>query len=449
MRFYFSCNKRDKLIRKLKISILLSFAFILFASCGVDKVDDTTGGLGRVSFRIYKNNFPEGIKILRFNIKNGKSENKTAEFRVTENDPDVYTVDLPAPENYDIEILAEDAGGKLIFKGTDKTLIAKDIFTPILLQFENTDRRPGNVVIQYTWGSKINEWTDYPLNPIIQGSGSIYDSYGVSHPFVLKEEDRYLMWFKGLANDGISYIFCATSVNGFNWELILDGPVLKPGELGTWDCAATDCPVVIKEKGLYRMYYSGWVNQNGSWNVGTATSEDGKIWTKHDSPIILGDSTAWDFKISPHSIFKKDNKYYLFYSGKKKLLDHRIGIAISADGINWTKYKYNPVLVPSQYWEGSGVYFPSIIYEKDQYKMIYSNSSTESKSFGFAYSVDGLNWQKFNSNPVFSLSNTSGNFIQVSYPNLIDLGSEYRLYYSGLYPTKLNIFTINVAVLLK
>jgi len=64
--------------------------------------------------------------------------------------------------------------------------------------------------------------------------------------------------------------------------------------------------------------------------------------------------------------------------------------------------------------------------------MVYMNSS--GTGFGFAYSSDGMNWTKDNSNPFFTRENTANGWAdnKIAYPNLIKTGNETRIYYSGI-----------------
>jgi len=110
----------------------------------------------------------------------------------------------------------------------------------------------------------------------------------------------------------------------------------------------------------------------------------------------------------------------------------KIGLATSTDAINWTRFEGNPILTNTEPWEENGVYEPTVIVENNQFKMIYMNSS--SSGFGAAYSSDGIHWTKSNSNPFFTTENTANNWAadKISYPSLIKLETESRIYYSGI-----------------
>jgi len=57
-----------------------------------------------------------------------------------------------------------------------------------------------------------------------------------------------------------------------------------------------------------------------------------------------------------------------------------------------------------------------------------------SNGFGFAYSSDGMNWTKDNSNPFFTWENTANGWAdyKIAYPNLIKTENDLRIYYSSI-----------------
>ena len=92
---------------------------------------------------------------------------------------------------------------------------------------------------------------------------------------------------------------------------------------------------------------------------------------------------------------------------------HRIGYAISSDGINWNKYNNASTTSPpyvdsdpvmnlglSGSWEDEHVYRPAIIYDGSEYKMWYGGGDNSVIKTGYATSMDGINWERYGGNPV-------------------------------------------------
>ena len=112
--------------------------------------------------------------------------------------------------------------------------------------------------------------------------------------------------------------------------------------------------------------------------------------------------------------------------------EYKIGVAISTDGINFTKYSGNPILTNDKPWELNGILDGSVIMDNGTLKMVYMNSNAS--GFGFATSSDGLNWVKDNNNPFFTINNTANNWADddIAYPSLVKTNNEYRIYYCGI-----------------
>jgi hypothetical protein len=114
------------------------------------------------------------------------------------------------------------------------------------------------------------------------------------------------------------------------------------------------------------MYYSGGDNltSNTNWFIGMATSNDGIVWKMYNNPetkqhpfadsdpvIITGKPGEWDSDVVLAGfIFRLHGDFEMYFYGSltPKIMDDSweagsIGHAISEDGIHWEKYIKNPV----------------------------------------------------------------------------------------------------------
>lgn len=204
-------------------------------------------------------------------------------------------------------------------------------------------------------------------------------------------------------------------------------------------------PFVIKENGLYRMYFKEQL-KDGKPHISTATSKDGIVWEKYNgNPIITpGKDNAWDSnRAGPGSYLKKDGIYMLWYTGFNKEGITAIGHATSKDGIKWQKHKASPVLkASSSGWDSTSVIAPRVIYDNEEkiFKMWYrgkrhlKEKGGNEHAIGYATSKDGVKWEKYNGNPVLSPGNgnewDAGNF--VGDPTVIKINGEYRMWYCNM-----------------
>ena len=145
-------------------------------------------------------------------------------------------------------------------------------------------------------------------------------------------------------------------------------------------------------------------------------------WIKYnENPVlsksneIIGDRVDWDyFCAADCSVLKDGNTYKMWYTGSGQtetdsIIRVRIGYAYSFDGINWIKYENNPVLEPTLgEWDYVGLETVSVLLdieapETERYKMWYAgvyDIETGLYKFGYAYSSDGINWIKYEGNPI-------------------------------------------------
>lgn len=334
-----------------------------------------------------------------------------------------------------LKIEAKDNSATVIYRGeTDVTIVA-GVVTQVSMQLQPTTTNMGSIYILVNWGTGtvLNKWIDYSFNPILVRLNSTLDRYGVVNPFVLADSNKYKMWY--LNAGGTGTVGYAESTDGLSWNRIGSQPVMVPGT-NYWEMV-TICPgPVIKVNNQYWMYYSGSaVGGMGPSQTGLATSVDGINWTKRTNPVLTA-QTGWETSVIASDVIKIGNTFYMYYTGRTFPI-YKIGLATSTDGINWTKYSGNPILVADKSWEGDGVYCASVAFFNNKYTMVYQNAKNifADIAFGMATSTDGINWVKESSNPFYTGQNTANHWVNcIHYPYLKKFGNELRIYYSGYDP---------------
>jgi len=416
---------------KVKILYLLSLLILFLSSCSKDQSilkpeEERVGGL---TLTIDKKNVPSNVvKVIAYLTREGY-ESFTGELNLlTETSADIFLEDIYSGK-WHLLVEALNENETVVYKGETDVTVLEGITTEVNLVLFPAASGTGSIYIYVTWGSS-SEWIDYKDNPVLKPFGNGYDNYGISQPVLLKEGSKYLMWYMTDAGSAVKYVFYAESEDGINWVRPLSSPVLSPGNPGTWDSWAVHPGAVIKDSGIYRMYYVAWSETHSNWNIGLATSRDGISWEKYSDPVLYG-ADGWEYQIGSSSIIKEGNNFLLYYYGISRSGEVAIGAASSADGIEWSKNENNPVLIPENSWEGRGVYYPSVIKDGNEYKMVYMNK--ESNAFGMASSEDGIHWTKLSSEPFFKNESTADNWAyDIAYPHIFKKGNEYRIYYSGI-----------------
>jgi hypothetical protein len=248
------------------------------------------------------------------------------------------------------------------------------------------------------------KWTKYEGNPVL---GGLFPDWA-GDPSVIRDGDILKMWMTGgypnSGYDPLCQIGYATSVDGIHW-IPHPGPVLHVGGPGEWDRDGVETVCVIKD-------------------VEAPHSERYKMWFYGENP----DYTA-------------------------------IGYATSSDGINWTKYAKNPVLLPGPAgsWDAA-ICGPTVIKDYDappseRYKMWYTGLKIEfigeisvTWAIGYATSPDGINWTKYPGNPVLEQGPPGAwDAYFVCEPSVIKTRGMYEMWHSGA-PGHENFDPINVSI---
>ena len=297
-------------------------------------------------------------------------------------------------------------------------------------------------------------WTKNSSPVLTRSEPYKYDFYVASDCWVLYHDGQYKMWYTGggavLPDETLRSRICyATSPDGINWEKYASNPVMDVS-VDAWDSLGVETASVIIDDAApanqrYKMWYAGQTLNDYKYEIGYAYSADGISWSKHSTPVVLvGDANSWDncFLEGP-SVIKDGNTYKMWYAGYDCTINGlatdgkvNIGYATSSDGITWTKYENNPVLTTTQNtWDKVYVQDPHVIQYNNAYHMWYGGADVSDnycQQTGYAYSVDGIHWEKSNHNPVLKRGTTGQwDANTSSFPSVLIKNDYLHLWYTG------------------
>lgn len=282
-----------------------------------------------------------------------------------------------------------------------------------------------------TLGSTVGvTWVKYPGNPLNLGTS-------LTWPWVVYDGQMFKMWYTNLTEQSDAQNICfADSSDGIDWTR--HGMVLNKGEAGSWDSGAIMGAVILYDGTTYKMWYLGMALVRAC-SVGYATSSDGIHWSKDSgNPVMTpGGNGGWDnWHIAQISIIFNGTHYIMWY-GAQAVPDCNVamGVAISVDGVSWTKYQGNPVLVGGPGgWDSAHIFPGPVIGSGGQYEMWYYGQPRDLPgSIGLATSPDGFSWSKYGGNPVLE-SGPAGAWdsATVHHPCVLERDGDMLMWYSGL-----------------
>ena len=216
-------------------------------------------------------------------------------------------------------------------------------------------------------------------------------SWAMRDPCVIKDDDGYKMWYTahdGSGQPGGTRVEYATSDDGVSWTQ--HGAVMSSGAAGSPDEYGIHNPEVVKEDGVYKMWYGGTgTGANAPSTISYATSADGVAWNKQQV-VMESDGSGFDAaQVFPGGMYKEDDTYYLMYHGYDAANSKvQMGVATSNDGINFTRQD-DPLLPtggPNDFDNGMIGYSVcdgvSVVRVGDEYKMWYGAYANQGQYAG-------------------------------------------------------------------
>ena len=226
----------------------------------------------------------------------------------------------------------------------------------------------------------------------------------------MREDGIYHMWYTGYINeDGEKHLGYAYSTDGFNWTRYPQNPIYSHG----W----VEDVCVIKSDSVYYMFSEG----RGD-TAHLLISKDRLNWTELGN-LDIRQTNGEKIKPGPYgtpTVLKEDGTWYLFYERN----DLGIWLAKSTDMKIWTNVQDNPVIEmgPEEY-DRYAVAMDQVIKYQGLYFGYYHASAFKDWhewTSDVAVSPDLIHWVKYPGNPILKENKSS--------PILVDDGRRFRLY---------------------
>ncbi|MCS6850216.1 MAG: hypothetical protein NZ700_03480 [Gemmataceae bacterium] len=261
---------------------------------------------------------------------------------------------------------------------------------------------------------ELVRFVPYQANPVFKGEPGRWDAIIRERGWIMRDDGVWKLWYTGYdQKDGTRLLGYATSPDGIQWTRHPRNPLVRDH----W----VEDMMVVKHDGTYYMFAEGARDR-----AQLLTSPNGIDWTlkgrldvrlKNGSPIPdgpYGTPTAW----------REDGRWHLFYERS----DLGIWLAASEDLKTWTNVQDEPVLKPGPAeYDRDLIALNQIIKYQGRYYALYHGSARSGPNArlwctALAVSSDLIHWQKYPGNPLLPIRDNKSSGI------LVHDGEQFRLY---------------------
>ncbi len=209
----------------------------------------------------------------------------------------------------------------------------------------------------------------------------------------------YIGWEQGVTVPYRHSIGLAVSTDGgLSFERVFEGPVVDRTPHEPYFCTS---PFVLRDGARWKLWYASttaWVDVNGRpeprYQIKYAESLDGREWSRPNLTCI---EYAHDGEANgKQCVIKESGLYRMWYSYRgivgyriDKAQSYRIGYAESRDGTSWKRMDHTVGLEPSsEGWDSMMVAYPSVYEHRGVKHMLYAGNGFGESGFGYAVLED-------------------------------------------------------------
>jgi len=230
---------------------------------------------------------------------------------------------------------------------------------------------------------------------------------------------------------------------------IHDKPIMDIGGIGMFDDCGTICTCAVKENSQIYLYYTAYsISHKVPYKnaIGLAVSEDHGYTFKRmfDGPILDRSKDEPYFVISPW-VIKDQNRWHMWYASATNwiLIDdkpeslYHIKYAYSNDGIVWQRNNIS-CIIPLHSTEANAR--PTVIMEDDKFKMWFTYRGSHdfrdgSESYRIGYAEAKLNepsvWVRKDQESGLNTEIEGVDNLMQAYPSVIIIDNKKLFYYNG------------------
>ncbi len=251
---------------------------------------------------------------------------------------------------------------------------------------KNNRSHIGYVLADINSSFKILEYSKEPVLSL--GKLGCFDDNGVTPSWVVNYNGKkylyYIGWNKAsTVRMGLIMGLAISEDNGLTFHRYSSAPILERTDKEPY--AILTAPCVLFDKDIWKMWYVsgiGWVNPDlPRYNIKYAESNDGIKWDRKGIVCI-------DFKVDENAlarpcVIKENGIYKMWYSYKGD--NYRIGYAESRDGITWGRLdKQAGIDVSKSGHDSEMIEYAFVFNHKGKKYMLYNGNDYGKEGIGLA-----------------------------------------------------------------
>ena len=176
-----------------------------------------------------------------------------------------------------------------------------------------------------------------------------YESKGLCAPCARVIDGKVHLFYQTYGNGKNDAICHAWSDDGIKFTRNATNPIFHPE--AAWTCGRAIDAEVIKFKDMYLLYYATRDPEYKIQMQGVAVAPATTDFKRQDwknlstEKPMLKPELPWEKDcIEGASVIEKNGKLYMFYAGAYNNAPQQVGVAVSSDGISWTRLSEEPFL---------------------------------------------------------------------------------------------------------
>ena len=171
---------------------------------------------------------------------------------------------------------------------------------------------------------------------LVKGSSGQIDYYAAKDPSIIRFNDSYYLYYSSKYTTAPSYFSTSFAISKDGMNFIKKGVVLPVGGAGEIDEGRAYAPSALVFNNRVYLYYTA-TDSVGVYRVALAISKDGTNFVKKGVVLDTGGVGEVDSdSIDKVSVVYFNNKFYAFYTACDGSVC-RVALAISKDGMNFVK----------------------------------------------------------------------------------------------------------------